>query len=127
MEVLLKIVVGVLFAAGFHLILQRGLPQLVLGLALLTNAANLLVFTVAGISRAGAPIVDEQGSTPASVDPLPQALVLTAIVIGFGVIAFALALVYRFHQRSGVEDLDALCTTDRLEQDAHADAQGQDA
>jgi multicomponent Na+:H+ antiporter subunit C len=119
MDVLLKLVVGVIFAAGFYLILQRGLPQLVLGFALLTNAANLLVFVIGGISRAGAPVVDQHGHAPAGVDPLPQALVLTAIVIGFGVIAFTLALAYRFHQRTGIHDIDRLTTTDRLQHPGH--------
>jgi multicomponent Na+:H+ antiporter subunit C len=113
-SVLLAGVIGVLYAAGLYLVMRRSVAKLVLGLALLGHAANLLIFTVGGLSRAGAPIIAPGADrlVPPHADPVPQALVLTAIVIGFGVQAFALVLVKRAHRETGTDDLDALRSTD---------------
>lgn len=114
MTLLLAGVIGVLYAAGLYLVMRRSIVKLVLGLALLGHAANLLIFTAGRLSRAGAPLVppDAAQLVPPHADPVPQALVLTAIVIGFGVQAFALVLVKRVHQATGTDDLDALRSTD---------------
>ncbi len=86
------VVVGVLYAVGAYLMLQRTLTRIVIGLAVMGHGANLLLLMAGG--RAGrAPIVGA-GEAPVS-DPLPQAMALTAIVITFGVAAFLLALAYR--------------------------------
>ncbi len=85
-------IVGALVAGGVYLILQRGLVRVVLGFILLGHAVNVLLVVAGGIRRRGAPIVGEPGP---SADPLPQALALTAIVIGFAVTAFLLALAFR--------------------------------
>ena len=91
MIVVLAVVVGVLYASGTYLLLQRNLTQIVIGLAIMGHGANLLLLLAGG--RAGlAPIVGT-GDGPVA-DPLPQALALTAIVITFGVTAFLLALSY---------------------------------
>jgi multicomponent Na+:H+ antiporter subunit C len=113
-SVLLAAVIGVLYAAGLYLVMRRSVVKLVLGLALLGHAANLLLFTVGRLSRAGAPIIPEGADrlVPPHADPVPQALVLTAIVIGFGVQAFALVLVKRAYRETGTDDLDALRSTD---------------
>jgi multicomponent Na+:H+ antiporter subunit C len=88
----LAITLGVLYATGTYLLLQRSLTRIVLGLSLLGHGANLLLLLAGG--RAGnPPIID--GEPEAFSDPLPQALALTAIVITFGVTAFLLALAYR--------------------------------
>ncbi len=93
MIAVLAVVVGVLYAVGTYLLLQRNLTQIVIGLAIMGHGANLLLLTAGG--RAGrAPIVNAGGGAPVA-DPLPQALALTAIVITFGVTAFLLALAYR--------------------------------
>jgi multicomponent Na+:H+ antiporter subunit C len=116
MQAVLALVIGVLYAAGVYLILRRSLVKLIIGLVLLSNGANLLIFAVGGrLSRAGAPIVRLEGGAleEAIVNPLPQALVLTAIVIGFGVLAFALVLFHRAHKAIGTDDLDAMTRTDR--------------
>jgi multicomponent Na+:H+ antiporter subunit C len=108
------VVIGVLYASGLYLVMRRSVVKLVLGLALLGHAANLLIFVVGGLSREGAPIVApgaERLLLP-HADPVPQALVLTAIVIGFGVQAFALVLVKRAYRETGTDDLDALRSTD---------------
>ena len=114
MTTLLAIVVGILYAAGLYLVMRRSVVKLVLGLALLGHAANLLIFTVGRLSRAAAPIVPPGAErlVPPHADPVPQALILTAIVIGFGVQAFALVLVKRAHRETGTDDLDALRSTD---------------
>jgi multicomponent Na+:H+ antiporter subunit C len=89
--------------------LKRRLAQLIIGLSLLANGSNLLIFTAAGLMRERAPIVAE-GAAPAgaSADPVPQSLVLTAIVIGFGVLAFSLVLAHRVHLSAGTDDVDAI-------------------
>ncbi|MGH9183322.1 MAG: Na(+)/H(+) antiporter subunit C [Acidimicrobiales bacterium] len=93
MIVTLAVAVGVLYAVGTYLVLQRALTQIVLGIAMLGHGANLLLLLAGG--RAGrAPIVDGTDHG-AFADPLPQALALTAIVITFGLTAFLLALAYR--------------------------------
>ena len=114
MTTLLAAVIGVLYASGLYLVMRRSVVKLVLGLALLGHAANLLIFTVGRLSRAAAPIVPAGAErlVPPHADPVPQALVLTAIVIGFGVQAFALVLVKLAHRETGTDDLDALRSTD---------------
>lgn len=116
MQVVLAFVIGVLYAVGLYMMLRRSLAKLIIGLALLTNAANLLIFTVGGLTRGRPPIVSEDAGRPIGMvaDPLPQALVLTAIVIGFGVLAFMMVLAYRTYQEVGSDDLDAMRGTDRL-------------
>lgn len=102
----LAVVVGVLYAAGVYMMLRRSVVKLLIGIALLSHAANLLVFSAAGVTRGTPPVVDGGGAAVA--DPLPQALVLTAIVISFGVLAFAIALVHRAHQEVGTDDVERL-------------------
>jgi multicomponent Na+:H+ antiporter subunit C len=114
MTTLLAVVVGGLYAAGLYMMLRRSLVKLLVGLILLSHAANLLIFTAAGITRGPPPLVPEGAARlPAhAADPLPQALVLTAIVISLGVLAFAISLFRRVHQSTGTDDLDRLRTTD---------------
>jgi multicomponent Na+:H+ antiporter subunit C len=104
----LALVVGVLFAAGVYMMLRRSVVKLLVGIALLSHAANLLVFSAAGVVRGRPPIVQGAGAPAATADPLPQALVLTAIVISFGVLAFAVALIHRLHQATGSDDVERL-------------------
>ena len=110
MTLVLAVLVGALFATGVFLILRRHAVTLLLGLVLLAHAANLFVFASGGVTRGGTPIVPEGSSRlPASAaDPLPQALVLTAIVISFGVLAFVIALLERHHRLAGTEEVDRL-------------------
>lgn len=94
------IIVGLLAAAGTFLILQRGLVRITLGFVLLGHAANVLLVVAGGIQRREVPLAGSE--TPA--DPLPQAFALTAIVIGFAITAFLLALAFR--SRDVLEDDD---------------------
>jgi multicomponent Na+:H+ antiporter subunit C len=114
-ETLLAFVIGGLYAAGVFLMLRRALARVVLGIAILTNASNLLIFTAGGLTRGEPPIIagNEEMLVEPYADPLPQALVLTAIVIGFGVLAFAMVLIYRTYRVAGSEDSDRLTTTER--------------
>jgi multicomponent Na+:H+ antiporter subunit C len=114
-QTLMAFVVGGLFAAAFYMMLRRSIVKLAIGLVLLGQAANLLVFTTGGLTRGGPPLIEAvPENTPATplADPLPQALILTAIVIGFGVQAFALVLIRAAYQTVGTDDLDAMKTTD---------------
>lgn len=104
----LATVVGALYATGVYMMLRRSVVKLLIGIALLSNAANLLVFSAAGVRRGSPPIITDAAVQPPTADPLPQALVLTAIVIGFGVLAFAIALIHRVHHETGSDDLDRL-------------------
>lgn len=102
-NVTLSIAVGVLIAAGVYLLLERALTRVLLGIVLISNGANILLLLASG--RAGrAPIFGENDPAEMS-DALPQALILTAIVIAFGVSAFVLAMAYRSWQLSGVDDV----------------------
>ncbi|MCB0114976.1 MAG: Na+/H+ antiporter subunit C [Caldilineaceae bacterium] len=90
--------IGVLFACGAYLVLRRGEIKLILGLALLSHAVNLLIFSTGGWQRGLPPLLDKEeplGALGAYVDPLPQALILTAIVISFAITAFVVVLVNR--------------------------------
>jgi multicomponent Na+:H+ antiporter subunit C len=121
MAVLLGLAIGCLYAAGTYMLLRRSLFKLIMGLVLLSHGANLLIFTMglrlsrAGLERQPPPIIPPSGELPveAVADPLPQALILTAIVIGFGVVAFALVLFHRAYQSIGSDDPDDLRATDR--------------
>ena len=91
MSLSLLVLVGVLFAAGTYLLMERSLTRIALGVGLLGNGVNLLI-VVTGSTPGEAPIIGRDGEL---TDPLPQALVLTAIVIGFALLAFLLALAWR--------------------------------
>ena len=110
MELLLAVAAGVLYAAGIYLMLRRRLAQLIIGLALLSNGTNLLIFTAGGLTRGRPPVVPAGADALVApyADPVPQALVLTAIVIGFGLLAFLLVLAHRVHATVGTDDVDEL-------------------
>jgi multicomponent Na+:H+ antiporter subunit C len=95
MIAVLAVMVGVLYAGGTYLLLQRTLTRIVIGLVLLGHGANVLLLLAGG--RAGDPPLGDadQLNAATTADPLPQAMALTAIVITFGIIAFLLTLAYR--------------------------------
>lgn len=113
MEILLALASGMLYAAGIYLMLRRRLAQLIIGLGLLSNGTNLLIFVAGGLTRARPPVVPEGAAAlaPPYADPVPQALVLTAIVIGFGLLAFSLVLAHRVHESLGTDDVDEVGRT----------------
>ena len=87
-------VMGALYACGIYLILERSLTRVLLGLMLLANATNLLILATGGYAGL-APIFDKDTPAEDYNDPLPQALILTSIVISFAVTAFMLGIIYR--------------------------------
>ena len=110
MEATLSLLVGILVAASVYLMLARNLLRFLFGLVLLSNAANLTIFAAGRLTPAVPPLVPEGLSAPPEIvaNALPQALVLTAIVIGFGLLAFALVLVYRGYSALGTLDGDSM-------------------
>ena len=116
-QVVLALVLGGLFAVATYLTLRRDVVRVVWGVAIMSQAANVYLVTMGGL-RGAAPVlghgadVTTCGSTGAGAacvtDPLVQALVLTAIVIGFGTTAFALVLTYRVYEEHGTIDMDGL-------------------
>ncbi|MFQ5779479.1 MAG: Na(+)/H(+) antiporter subunit C [Nitrospiria bacterium] len=97
MKIILPLVVGILFASGTYLILKKNILKLVLGFSLLSHAANVILITSGWIGTGEAPILGRDGIA-AYVDPIPQALILTAIVIGFAASAFLLVLALRVYR-----------------------------
>ena len=106
MEFLIAIVVGILFMAAVYLILSRSLLKIILGTGLLSHGAHLLILTMGGLGGTSPPVLAE-GVTD-YVDPLPQALILTAIVISFGVTAFILVLAYRTYAEHQTDDMNLM-------------------
>lgn len=112
MAPIVAVLVGLLFAAGIYQILRRSIVKLLLGLMLISHGANMLMLVMTGLRKDAPPIISARLVGPVS-DPLPQALILTAIVISFGVTAFTLVLAYRVDQAVGSDDLDELNRTER--------------
>jgi multicomponent Na+:H+ antiporter subunit C len=109
-EVVVSVTVGVVAAVGLYLATGRDLMRIVIGLAMLGSAANLFVFSVGRLHSAAAPLVPVGANTVvgAVANPLPQALVLTAIVIGFALACFSIALVLGLQREAHTADADAL-------------------
>ena len=113
MEVLLAILVGVLYTAGVYMLLRRSILKFIIGIIFLSNATNLLVFLAAGLVQGEPAFVDQESSVTYNMaDPLPQALVLTAVVIGFGIVVYLLAVKYRLFNETRTDDLDQLKPTE---------------
>ncbi|TLS53550.1 Na(+)/H(+) antiporter subunit C [Paenibacillus antri] len=106
MEFIMSILIGALFSVGTYLILSRSLLRIVLGTAILSHGVHLLLMTMAGLKRGAAPLLGEEAG--AYTDPLPQALILTSIVISFGVTAFFFVLAYRAYQELRTDDMELL-------------------
>jgi multicomponent Na+:H+ antiporter subunit C len=100
---------GVFFTAAIYLLLSRALIRMLLGLALLGNAVNLLIFVAGRLTRVAPPIAAEGTTAPLlGANPLPQALILTAIVIGFAMFSFLLVLAYRAYQTLEADNTDKM-------------------
>lgn len=96
MEVMLALLAGALVAAGAYLMMSGKLMPYLFGLTMISNAANLIIFASGRLTYAAPPLVPEGAYTVSgAANALPQALILTAIVIGFGLLVFALTLAYR--------------------------------
>src|SRR6185312_15560675 len=106
METLITILVGVLVTVAVYLLLSRNLIRVILGSAVLSHAVHLLLMTMGGLKKGSVPLLGENAES--YTDALPQALILTAIVISFAVTAFILVVAYRAYQETGTDNLDAL-------------------
>lgn len=114
MYLLFAVLIWGLYTAGFYMIMRRSIMKLAIGLVLLGHAGSLLIFASGRLTRGKPPIIDEGARVAVEpfADPLPQALILTAIVIGFGVLAFALVLAKRTYDVVHTDDVDEMKTTD---------------
>jgi multicomponent Na+:H+ antiporter subunit C len=141
MTFLLAVAIGVLYAAAVYMLLRRSIAKLLIGIALLGHATNLLVFVAGGSTRlALPPVLPEEQVAPESepprtkavlappfvlprtpidkaayADPLPQAMVLTAIVISFGFLAFVVTLLSRNAGHLTSDDVDEMRGTEGTE------------
>lgn len=114
MEIILAILIGSLYASGIFMILRRSMVKLIIGIILLGNGANLLIFLLGRIAKGKPPIIGETEYFINDIyaDPVPQALILTAIVISFGLQSFAIILIKRVYKVANTDDLDAINTND---------------
>lgn len=110
MHLLLAMMIGLFYASGIYMMLRRSLVKLLIGLILLGNGANLLIFLLGRITRGIPPVISESDRVlrGAYADPIPQALILTAIVISFGLQSFAIILLKKVYQVTKTDDLDDL-------------------
>lgn len=110
METLLALLAGFLVATAVYVMLSGNLLRFLFGLLLLSNGVNLAIFAAGGMTRATPPLLDATGAVPPTemANALPQALLLTAIVIGFGLFAFALALTIRAYRSFGHLEIDRM-------------------
>lgn len=106
MEIVMAFVCGFLFMAAIYLILSRSFLRIIIGTGLLSHGAHLLILTMGGLGGESPPVLDK-GATKFA-DAIPQALILTAIVISFGVTAFILVLAYRIYQEMKTDDITKL-------------------
>ncbi|RHW23124.1 sodium:proton antiporter [Pseudomonas jilinensis] len=106
MEWIAAITAGIMAALGVWMMLDRHLMRVVLGIAVLGNAINLGVLTAGRFAGERAAFVFGNEAVTDAANPLPQALVLTAIVIGFALFVFALAVLKRTHELHGDKDTD---------------------
>ncbi|GGG20076.1 Na(+)/H(+) antiporter subunit C [Paenibacillus abyssi] len=106
MEIMMSIATGVLFMVGTYLILSRSLLRIILGTSLITHGVHLLLLTMSRLKTGAAPLLGQEAA--AYTDPLPQALILTSIVINFGVTSFFFVLAYRAYQELGTDNMEEL-------------------
>ncbi len=110
METLFAALVGIFFAGAFYLMMSKHIVRILLGIVLLGNAVNMLIFTAGRLTPSIPPIIPGGVDVlpPGTANPLPQALILTAIVISFSFFCFLLVLTYRAYQDLGTDDTDEM-------------------
>jgi len=117
MNATLVLLAGVLVSTGVYLLLTRSLIRIVFGVGLMANGVNLLLVATSG--RAGSPAFVEDGEVPAdATQPLPQAFVLTSIVISLALVAFLAALAWRSWTIDGVDEVEDDIEDRRLGKDS---------
>ncbi|ALS28161.1 subunit C of monovalent cation/H+ antiporter [Paenibacillus sp. 32O-W] len=106
MELFMAVTIGVLFAVGVYLMLSKSLLRIILGTSLLTHGVHLLLLTMSRLKTGAPPLLGEQADR--YTDPLPHALILTSIVISFGVTSFFFVLAYKAYQKLGTDNMEEL-------------------
>jgi len=106
MEIIICILAGILFAIGVYNILQKQFLRIIVGTTLISHGAHLFILTMGELKRGLPPILTE-GITKYT-DPLPQALILTSIVISFGITSLILVLAYRTAKENGTDNMEQL-------------------
>lgn len=115
MEPLFIAAFGAMIAAAAYLLMSRNLLRMLLGLLLLSNAANLCLFIAGRLESSEPPLVpDGQLTILVSANPLPQALILTAIVISFALVVYTMVLFHHAYRSLGTMDTDAMRTAEPL-------------
>lgn len=117
MSLILALTLGFLYAAGFYLLLRRSLVKLIFGIIILSHAINLLLFLMGRLTPGAPPLIDPglERLGESYADPLPQALILTAIVIGFGLQIFAIVLIRKVYQAVNSGDSARLNESDEAD------------
>jgi multicomponent Na+:H+ antiporter subunit C len=118
MDYVLAALVGLFIAIGTYLLLSRSVIRMLIGITIFGNGVNLLIFTAGRVTQEIAAIVPEGLDAPEGpiANPLPQALILTAIVIGFSMFSFLLVLAFRAYQSLDADNTDTM----RLAEPEHA-------
>ncbi|HOP03349.1 MAG TPA: Na+/H+ antiporter subunit C [Tenuifilaceae bacterium] len=117
MDILLAILTGLIYSVAIYLLLHKGMVKMILGIMMLGYATNLFIFIIARITRGLPALIPENADSflQAYADPVPQALILTAIVIGFGIQTFAIVLIRMVYKTTGTSDMDKLSSTDKID------------
>ncbi|MFC4022720.1 Na(+)/H(+) antiporter subunit C [Oceanobacillus longus] len=106
MEIIISILAGVLFTTAIYNLLQKQLLRIIIGTILLSHGAHLFILTMGKLKRGQPPVLTDGVSE--YTDPLPQALILTSIVISFGITALLLVLAYRTSQENKTDNMEEL-------------------
>ena len=116
METVLAILSGAILAASVFLMLDKNLVRFIFGLVLASNAVNLLIFASGRLISTRPPVIPANASLPDSAiaNSLPQALILTAIVIGFSLLVFIFILFFRAYQKLGTVDTEAMAEAEPI-------------
>lgn len=113
MELITILLSAILVGAAVYLMLSKNIIRIILGTALLSHGAHLMFLTMGELKRGAIPVLDE--NVEAYADPLPQALILTAIVIAFALTAITLIMALRIYKELGTNNIE------RMKGDIHAD------
>lgn len=106
MEYIILLLAGILFATAIYNLLQKQLLRIIIGTVLISHGAHLVILTMGKLKRGQPPILDE--SVANYTDPLPQALILTSIVISFGITSLLLVLSYRTAKENNTDNMEEM-------------------
>jgi len=110
MEIIMAVLAGMLFTTGIYNLLQKQLLRIVIGTGLISHGAHLFILTMGQLKTGAPPLLTE--GVENYTDPLPQALILTSIVISFGVTSLLLVLAYRASKINGTDNMEQMRGTD---------------